>query len=83
MYLLFIDYLQNVHRKVQCRQFETHVFVMRTWVVGRGKHFTQYSAHSCGNTRKQCIRSEVFSHSCENRDTGHGTRLTGWIISRV
>ena len=42
---LFVDYLQNAPRKVQCRQLATRmrlVFVMREWVVGRDKHFTQH-----------------------------------------
>ena len=44
MYLLFIDYLQNVRRKVQAASTvcNTHVIVMHAWVVGRGKHFTKY-----------------------------------------
>ena len=44
IYLLFIYYLQNVHRKAQCRQFATHmyIFVLRAGIVDRDKHFMQY-----------------------------------------
>ena len=40
-YFLFIDYLQNTQKRVQCRQFATYVLIMHAW-VGRDKHFTQY-----------------------------------------
>ena len=52
----------------------THVFVMLAWVVGRDKHFTQYVVHIPAEAPNQFIRSELFTNSDENPDTGHGTR---------
>ena len=52
MYLLFIDYEQNVRRKVQRRQFATRIYslCMPGLLAAISIHVI-HSAHSCGKTQ--------------------------------
>ena len=72
---LFIDYFAERPQKgAVSTVFNTHVFVIRAWVVGHHKYFTQYIVCILAETPIQCKRSKTFTKSCENPDTGHSTR---------